>query len=157
MNHAVRRMGVGYLLLLRGIGVVAGAVLVFVASGAIIVLPLWFVSTSFPRFYSIAVPVLCCGALLLLGLRGIQRRARERREVVQRVSGRTKGLRLLIAGMAALLSVYFLAALAMGSGIVSLVWSLLAALLAGFLARGLGGGQATNGAHSGALPKDREH
>ncbi len=126
------------MLLLRGIAVVALAITLFISAGALIVLPLWYVSTNFPTLYSIGVPVLVLGALSMLGFRGLQRRARERRTMESQTRRKITRLRLATATIAALLSVYFGVGAVLGTGLPAFVAALMAACAAGLLAAGRG-------------------
>ncbi len=137
MSDVVKRALGAYVLLLRGIAVIAAAILIFISAGSIIVLPLWYISTHFSTLYSVIVPVLVLGALSMLGVRGLQRRARERRTLQTQQPRKTARLRLGIAMGAALLSVYYGAAVAFGGGLPALILALLTACVAGILAAGL--------------------
>jgi len=137
MSDVVKRALGAYLLLLRGIAFVAVAIILFISAASLIVLPLWYVSTHFATLYSVIVPVLVLGALSMLGVRGLQRRARERRTIGSHQPRKTARLRLGTATGAALLSVYFGAASVFGGGLPAFIPALLAACVAGILAAGL--------------------
>lgn len=137
MSDVVKRAAGAYLLLLRSIVSVAFAIGLFISAGALIVLPLWYVSTHFPTLYSIAVPVLVLGALSILGVHGLQRRAREGRTRGPNRRTRAFRLRLVAATGAALLSVYFGAAVLFGGELSALIPAILAACAAGGLAAGV--------------------
>jgi hypothetical protein len=136
-GDVIKRAATAYLRLVRSIGLALVAIILFIATGALIVLPLWYVSTHFATLYSIIVPLLILGALFMLGVRGLQRRAREQRTMAYHQRRKRTGLRLVTASCAALVSVYFGASLMFGAGVSALIPALLAACAAGILATGI--------------------
>ncbi|MCA1755243.1 MAG: hypothetical protein LC641_11210 [Spirochaeta sp.] len=160
MGDVIKRATTAYLRLLRSIALALVAIILFIATGALIVLPLWYVSTHFATFYSIIVPLLILGVLFMLGVRGLQRRAREQRTMAYHQRQKRTGLRLVTASCAALVSVYFGASTILGAGFSALIPALLAACAAGILATGItpskGPGLPAVAPRRGAGTKDRE-
>ena len=160
MSDVIKRATTAYLRLLRSIALALVAIILFIATGALIVLPLWYVSTHFATLYSIIVPLLILGALFMLGVRGVQRRAREQRTMAYHQRRKRTGLRLVTASCSALVSVYFGASAVLGAGFSALIPAVGAACAAGILATGItpakGAGLPAVASKRGTGTKDRE-